>query len=183
VSGNRKLSSKLEVGSWKWLRELQIILSVAARPPHGTCHTATAVRGHGARGRPPKKILAVPPADHGGRSSVVVGGARPAPCGVRWAVGQQGGRAVGVGGRGARVQHGTWSYTCPCPLSWGWSRGGNMELLAVGRGASQNGTDWPWAGVCSPVLVSSDMYEGTFAKKNRVRGLPAPPVAPRSWVP
>jgi hypothetical protein len=33
-------------------------------------------------------------------------------------------------------------------------------------------------GVCSPVLVSSDMYEGTFAKKNRVRGLPAPPGAP-----
>jgi hypothetical protein len=26
------------------------------------------------------------------------------------------------------------------------------------------------------------MYEGTFAKKNRVRGLPAPPVAPR-WPP
>jgi hypothetical protein len=38
-------------------------------------------------------------------------------------------------------------------------------------------------GACSPVFVSSDMYEGTFAKKqNRVRGLPAPPAAPRSWV-
>ena len=33
-------------------------------------------------------------------------------------------------------------------------------------------------GVCSPVLVPSDMYEGTFAKKNRVRGLPAPPGGP-----
>ena len=33
-------------------------------------------------------------------------------------------------------------------------------------------------GACSPVLVPSDMYEGTFAKKNRVRGLPAPPGGP-----
>jgi hypothetical protein len=50
--------------------------------------------------------------------------------------------------------------------------------------SSWNVTDWGLAlGAYSPVLVPSDMYEGTFAKKNRVRGLPAPPVAPRSWVP
>jgi hypothetical protein len=40
-------------------------------------------------------------------------------------------------------------------------------------------------GAHSPALVPAGMYQGAFAKKYRVRGLPAPrsPVAPRSWVP
>jgi hypothetical protein len=89
--------------------------------------------GHGGarpRGRPPQKILAVPPADHGGRSSVVVGGARPAPCGVRGAVGQQGGWAVGVGGRGARGQHGV---TPVVGLEQGRQHG--VTCRGAGRGA------------------------------------------------
>jgi hypothetical protein len=43
------------------------------------------------------------------------------------------------------------------------------RMLPIGPG--------PW-GSAVRLLVPSDMYEGTFAKKNRVRGSPAPPGGP-----
>jgi hypothetical protein len=58
-------------------------------------------------------------------------------------------------------------------------------LVVVVVARTEDVTDWPWGlGACSPVLVPSDIRyvssstdnQGTFAKKNRVRGLPAPPV-------
>jgi hypothetical protein len=58
------------------------------------------------------------------------------------------------------------------------------RVPALAAGSSWGVTDWSWAlGAHRPVLVPPrGMYQGTFAKKNRIRGLPAPPVPPRSWV-
>jgi hypothetical protein len=43
------------------------------------------------------------------------------------------------------------------------------KMLRIGLGAN------------TPVLVASTVYSNNSVEKNRVRGLPAPPVAPLSW--